>query len=144
MKGTNNLNINVVFLVWDSYFKIKIFDWSLICFAFAHHSPNLPAPLHRRQKWIETKSSKTFFRKVYVSSYEGVRHRISVVLFFLLVHNYILKTGHSDFNFTNPICLKTMSSLKETVTIHSRDFDVRQVRLIPKRNTFKSKVSFLG
>ena len=55
----NQLKTNVVFLVWDSCFKIKLFDWShfpkyvlrlqMVCKEFSQH----------RLKWIENKTSST-------------------------------------------------------------------------------------
>ena len=47
------------FLVWDTYFKINIFDWSQICFAFVAElssSFSLLCTLHGDKKCIGNKS----------------------------------------------------------------------------------------
>ena len=57
MEGPNDLKTDVVFLVWDTYFKINIFDWSQICFAFvAELSSSFSLLLHGDKKCIGNKS----------------------------------------------------------------------------------------
>ena len=61
MEGQNQLNINVVFLVWDSNFKIKYVWLKSNLFFVCSRLPNTNFGPSKRLKRIENKSSAFFF-----------------------------------------------------------------------------------